>query len=99
MKTYQDLLFSESKEQFIIDAINDFKSSHAYRRALLAQKYYFGENPTIFNRMKWFWDSLGSKSQDIFKANNHIASEFFGKIVKQENSYLFSNGVNLNDEN
>lgn len=99
MKTYQDLLFSESKEQFISDAINDFKSSYAYRRALLAQKYYFGENPTIFNRMKWFWDSTGHKTQDTFKANNHIASEFFGKIIKQENSYLFSNGVNLNDEN
>ena len=83
MKTYQDLLFSESKEQFISDAINDFKSSYAYRRALLAQKYYFGENPTIFNRMKWFWDSLGNKTQDTFKANNHIASEFFVKIIKQ----------------
>lgn len=98
MKTYQDFKNSKSKEAFINEAINDFKTSYSYNRAILAQKYYLGENPAIFNRMKWFWDSLGNKSKDVFKANNQIASEFYGKIVKQENSYLFSNGINFNDE-
>lgn len=69
-----------------------------YKRAITAQQYYAGDNPTILNRLKWFWNSNGQHSEDEFKANNKIPSEFFNKIVKQENSYLLSNGVNFNDE-
>lgn len=97
MKTYQDFIESTNITEFIVDAILDFKSSFNYKRACEAQQYYKGENPYIMERLKWFHTEMG-KRVDNFKANNQVPSEFFGEIVKQENSYLFSNGVNFNDK-
>lgn len=97
MKTYQDFIESKEIKEFILEAIQDFKNSYMYERAILAQQYYSGNNPTIMSRLKWFWSSMG-REKDNFKANNLIPSEFYPEIVKQENSYLFSNGVNFNDK-
>lgn len=97
MKTFQDFEQAKNKQEFILDAINEFKSSERYIVGTTAQKYYEGENLDILKRMQWFYNSNGAREQDNFKANNQIPCEFFTKIIKQENSYLLSNGVTIDE--
>lgn len=101
MITFND--FEKTKEkgkqkEFILDSIESFKSSTIYKTAIDAQAYYKGENTAILKRMQWFYNSNGGKEKDNFKANNKICSEFFPKIIKQENSYLLSNGLTTDDD-
>lgn len=99
MKTFQDFEKAKNnKKEFIQSLINEFKSSELYNNALTAQKYYKGENTEILQRLQWFYKGDGVREQDKFKANNQVPSEFFTKIVKQENSYLLGNGVTIEDD-
>lgn len=103
MNTFQQFETMKSKgekvfEKYIVDMVQDFFFSDFYINAVEAEKYYKGENTNIFERMLWFYDSLGSRIEDKFKANNKVASEFFRKIISQENSYLLGNGVTLDDK-
>lgn len=97
-KTYQDFMNAKDKDSFILNAIEGYKSSSLYRTAIDAEKYYNGNNTTILNRMQWFYNSMGQKEQDQFRADNRVCSEFFGKIISQENSYLLANGVTTDDK-
>lgn len=96
--SYQDFIKSEDKSEFIVNSISSFKASRAYRMAKTARMYFDGENSTILDRLQWFYDSSGGLQKDRFKANNQVPCEFFTKIVKQQNSYLLSNGVTLEDK-
>lgn len=98
MKTFNDFQGTNDKKAFIKGIINEFKQSRLFKMAIEAQKYYEGENTEILRRLQWFYKEDGNKEQDNFKANNQVPSEFFTKIVKQENSYLLSNGVTLNEK-
>lgn len=98
MLTFQDYLNSSDKIGFIGDCINEFKASERYKLANIAWSYFCGENVTILERMKWFYNTNGIKQEDFFKANNQIPSAFFPKIIKQECSYLLANGVTIDDK-
>lgn len=98
MRTYQDYEQAQDKKEFIIKAISEFKSSQQYQKALTAKSYYAGENTEILTRRKTFYGENGTVRDDIFKANNRVPSDFFSKIVKQEVSYLLSNGVITKDK-
>lgn len=98
MKTYQDYEQSQNKENFILDAINEFKGSLDYSRALTAKLYFEGENSEILSRRKMFYGKDRKAREDLFKANNRIPSDFFSKIVKQEVSYLLANGLVTEDK-
>jgi len=97
MLTFQDYLNTSDKIGFISDCITEFKSSERYKVANMAWSYFSGENVTILERMKWFYNTDGIKQEDFFKANNQIPSAFFPKIIKQECSYLLANGVTINE--
>ncbi len=98
MKTFQDFEAVGDKLSFISSAIDEFKGTNIYNNALDAQAYYRGCNTTIANRMQWFYNSMGIKEVDKFKANNRIANNMFNKIVKQEVSYLLSNGLQTEED-
>ncbi len=98
MKTFQDFQNAGDKLSFISSAVDEFKGSFVYNNALDAQAYYRGCNTTIANRLQWFYNSMGIKEVDKFKANNRIANNMFNKIVKQEVSYLLSNGLQTEEE-
>ena len=98
MKTYQDYEQSQNKINFILDAINDFKGTLDYSRALTAKLYFEGENSEILSRRKMFYGKDRKAREDLFKANNRIPSDFFSKIVKQEVSYLLANGLVTEDK-
>lgn len=98
MITYQDYQNAGNKQEFLLDCIRKFKDSATYKVGKDAQKYYEGENSTVMSRLQWFYDSSGSRQDDMFRANNKIGCEFYTKITKQANSYLFANGVTVDEE-
>lgn len=102
MKTYQDLLQLGEDERermdFVLDVINEHKSSLEYRYAMDAQLYYNGENPTINRYEKLLYDSAGRAHVDMWTANHKIASAFFSFVIDQEVSYLLGNGIRFANE-
>ncbi len=95
--TFQDLIKNkDNKISFIESAVNFHKNSLPFRRATEAEKYYFGENPTIMRYEKILYDMQGRAHRDLFSANHKIASSFFGFAVDQQVSYLLGNGITFN---
>ena len=95
MKTYNDYLSAPVKEKFIYDAIQEYKLSKLYCRAIVAQAYYERDNEAIIARTT-FLEQYGVKNSKIkfFKLRNG----FLKKTVDQEVQYLLGNGVTLEDE-
>ena len=97
MLTYEDWIECGNDENkkidFILRAIGEHKRSKAYLKAVEAQKYYDGENPTIMNYEKILYDMAGKAHIDMWSANHKIASQFFSMAVNQEVAYLLGNGV------
>lgn len=97
MKTYEDLLKADSKENFIKAAINDYKSSVEYATAKEGKDYYSRKNTTIMNFVKLLYTITGEVVPDNFSANYKFCNGFFPIFVKQEASYLLGNGANFED--
>lgn len=97
MKTYQDLRAVGENEQnrigFVRSAINEHRTSAAYKAAVDAEAYYNGLNPAINRYEKIIYDMQGRSHTDMWTANHKLASPFFGVAVDQEVSYLLGNGV------
>lgn len=97
MLTYEDFLECGEDEgkrrEFIISAIKEHMESDAYKKAVEAQLYYDGENPTINRYEKILYDMQGRAHVDMWSANHKIASQFFSKAINQEVAYLLGNGV------
>ena len=102
MKTYQDLRAVGENEQnrigFIRSAINEHRTSAAYKAAVDAEAYYNGLNPAINRYEKAIYDMQGRSHTDMWTANHKLASPFFGVAVDQEVSYLLGNGVTFAEE-
>lgn len=102
MKTYQDLRAAGENEQnrigFVRSAINEHRTSAAYKAAVDAEAYYNGLNPTINRYEKIIYDMQGRSHTDMWTANHKLASRFFGMAVDQEVSYLLGNGVTFAEE-
>lgn len=99
IKTYQDLLEvgqDEAKiKEFLIAAINDHKSSDAYRWASEGEAYDKQQNTTIMNYRKLLYTVSGNVVPDNFSANHKLPSNFYNRFNVQENQYLLGNGVNF----
>ena len=95
--TYEDLVecgeSEENRIKFILRAISQHKTSPEYKKAIEAEAYYDGENPTINKYEKVIFDMQGIAHTDLWSANHKIASSIFGFVIDQEVSYLLGNGV------
>lgn len=102
-KVYQDLseagLDEKARMEFILAAINDHKSSKLYRDAVVAEKYFDGENVTIARYEKLIYDMMGRAHRDMYTANHKIEDKFFPMFVNQKVSYLLGNGVSFDGDN
>lgn len=102
MLTYEDFLKCGEDEgkrrEFILMAIKEHMSSDEYKKALEAQLYYDGENPTINRYEKILYDMQGRAHADMWSANHKIASQFYSKAVNQEVAYLLGNGVRFSKD-
>ena len=78
MKTYQELQEVIDNEgdlaQFIISAINDHKSSEAYKWAEIGAAYDRQENTTIMSYRKLLYTLSGKAIPDNYSANHKLPS-------------------------
>ena len=95
--TYEDLAAcgndEEARKRFILRAIGQHQRSPDYLKAVDAELYYDGENPTINKYEKIIYDMKGLAHRDMWTANHKIASQMFQYVIDQEVSYLLGNGV------
>lgn len=99
MKTFQDLVALGDNEQermaFILQAINDHKSSELYKTATDAEMYYKHLNPTIMRAQKIVYDLMGKAHIDVWSANNKVPSRYYFYFVTQAVQFLLGNGVSF----
>ena len=96
MYTYQDWLSAVSKgetKDFILSAVSSHRNSGAYRTAVLADRYYHLENPTIMRYQKMIETMAGRAVPDRWSPNNKIPSNWYFYFVTQAIGHLLSNGV------
>ena len=103
MFTYEDLLNIDSTNEkklanFILSAIQDYKSSEQYKTALAGYDYFRRRNTTITEYQKLLYTLSGEAVPDNFSANYKFCNAFFQIFVMQENSYLLGNGITFNED-
>lgn len=91
MLTYQDYEKSTDKAGFILSAINEYKGSEQFRKALTATNYYARKNDEILKRMS-FLERKGIKVDVKF---HKLCNGFFPKLIKQWIFYSLGNGLTL----
>ncbi len=96
IKTYQDLLeigeIERDRMEFVLSAIKEHKNSDAYKDASAAERYY-RQDTDIMRYVKLVTNHLGQKVQDIWSANNKVATNWYYYFTTQKVSYLLGNGV------
>lgn len=102
MKTYQDLIEigenEEARMDFVLQAINQHKSSGLYLTAIDAELYYRHLNPTIMRAQKFVYNLMGKAVPDVWSANNKIPSRYYFYFVTQAVQFLLGNGVSFNND-
>lgn len=101
MKTYEDLLQAvtdRDRIDFILAAIQDYKSDAQYKEACIAYDYFCRRNTTITEYQKLLYTISGEAVPDNFSANYKFCNAFFQIFVMQENSYLLGEGVTFNND-
>ena len=102
MKTFHDLLSLDDSEKarmdFILQAINEHKSSAMYQIAVDAGMYYRHLNPTIMRAQKFVYDLMGRAHVDEWSANNKIPSRYYFYFITQAVQFLLGNGVSFADD-
>ena len=98
MRTFQDLQIAGDKQAFTFGAINDYKSSEAYKNALEGIAYSTGKNTAITSYQNLLYTLTGEAVPDNYSANHKCASNFLQRLTCQLSSYLLSNGVQFEKE-
>ena len=102
MKTFQDLQAvgqdEKARMDFILQAINEHKSSTMYQIAVDADMYYRHLNPTIMRAQKFVYDLMGRAHVDEWSANNKIPSRYYFYFVTQGVQFLLGNGISFADD-
>ena len=105
--TYQDYLAAEDKIALLCKAIEKFKASAEFVRALSASSYFRGENPTIARKTILRARKIETRGTDGRRhvragtedvVGNRIGSSFLFRFVTQQNQFLLSEGVSLPEE-
>ena len=101
MYTYQDLQQHEGKEgerlDFVKQSIGQYQSSDLYREAKVADEYARHRNRTILQYQKMLYTISGQTVPDNWSANYKLASNFFNRLITQQNQYLLGNGCTWED--
>lgn len=105
--TYQDWVKASDKDAVLLKAIDDYRHSAAFFKALEAMDYFCGRNSTVAGKTILqakkveARDEHGRKrfraaTQDV--VGNRIGSAFLFRFVTQQNQFLLSNGCILKDK-
>ena len=102
MITYQDLIdvgeVEKERMDFVRRAINKHKSSAEFRTATTADEYARHQNTTITQYRKLLYTVSGQAVPDNWSANYKIASNFFHRLITQQNQFLLGNGATWDNE-
>lgn len=102
MITYQDLLDNKGSDQelmnYVYTIIQAHKKSDKYEMAVIADEYARQQNRTIMQYRKLLYTISGEAVPDNFSANYKLCSNFFFKLVTQENQHLLGNGITWSNE-
>lgn len=104
MRIYQDWADSPDKTPWLVDAIETYRTSGTFRRALAAEQYFRGENPEIARKTVLKARKIETRDEhgrrhirsgveDV--VGNRIGSSFLYRFVFQENQMLLQNGCLL----
>ena len=106
--TYQDWLAASETDRIAMleKIVRDYKASDDFRSGLTANEYFRTDNTEVRNKMLMqpraveYKDKNGrtrKKSQPVKIAGNRVRSGFFPRFVIQQNQFLLSNGVTLDN--
>ena len=106
--TYQDWLAASDTDRIAMleKIVRDYKASDDFRSGLTANEYFRTDNTEVRNKMLMqpraveYKDKNGrtrKKSQPVKIAGNRVRSGFFPRFVIQQNQFLLSNGVTLDN--
>lgn len=102
IRTYQDLLEIGENERnrmdFVLTAINEHKTSDAYKIARDADLYYRHRNPTIMRYEKYVYNQAGQAVRDVWSPNSKIASNWYNYFTVQAVQFLLGNGISFVDK-
>lgn len=97
MLTFQDLQQVGENEanrmDFVMNVINQHKSSMDYVTGKIAEDYYKKRNVTLVNYQKMLTTLAGTRVVDKWSPNHKVISGFFKRFVTQQNQYLLGNGI------
>lgn len=106
--TYQDWLAASDADRIAMleKIVRDYKASDDFQSGLTANEYFRTDNTEVRNKMLMqpraveYKDTKGrtrKKSQPVKIAGNRVRSGFFPRFVIQQNQFLLSNGVTLDN--
>lgn len=106
--TYQDWLAASDADRIAMleKIVRDYKASDDFKSGLTANEYFRTDNTEVREKMLMqpraveYKDKNGrtrKKSQPVKIAGNRVRSGFFPRFVIQQNQFLLSNGVTLDN--
>ena len=95
--TYQDFEKAPDKALFLHVAIEAYRASEEYRKAIAAEEYYAQRNTTIRETVRYVYSQTGLKAPDYTAANNRLASNFLRRFVNERATYSLGNGISWNE--
>ena len=108
--TYQDWekTSEAARPRFALTIVDDYRSTPEFTTAAEAELYFIGSNPTILRRKKLQVNDVQTSTEPgqppkSVAVNGEVAtakipSNFFFRFVTQQNQYLLSNGLKVNDD-
>lgn len=106
--TYQDWLAASDTDRIAMleKIVRDYKASDDFKSGLTANEYFRTDNTEVRTKMLMqpraveYTDKNGrkrKKSQPVKIVGNRVRSGFFPRFVIQQNQFLLSNGVTLDN--
>ena len=104
--SWQDWAEREDRDAALFEAAEAHRGSAEFRRALEADAYFRGENPTVAAKTLLRAEKLETRDEDGRRrvgtqltdvVGNRIGSSFLRRFVVQQAQYLLGNGVTLGE--
>lgn len=104
--TWQDWEAAAEKDSLLLQAIEHYKTSAFFRRALEASSYFRGENTAVSTKTVLRARKIESRDENGVRhirtgtedvVGNRIGSSFLFRFITQQNQFLLSNGCILDN--
>ena len=95
MITYQDYEKAENKTKWLQTAINKYRGSSEYAKAVMEAEYMAGRNTAILNTMRVIYDMAGVPANNFTASNIKIRNRLIHRLVTDRCSYSLGNGVSF----